>query len=138
MATGRGHEVLEHTADLGLRVWAPDLAQLLAEGAAGLVAIMVEGTAAADRREEIDVESPDVTALFVDWLSEVLFLFDARGFVPIDVNVHVEQHRARGVLHGAVADVFVQAGPAVKAVTYHDALVEQTPAGWEARVYLDV
>jgi SHS2 domain-containing protein len=140
VAGDRGHEILEHTADLGLRVWAPDLPQLFAEGAHALIAIMVEGSALADRREEVAVEAPDVTALFVDWLSELVFLFDARAFVPlqIDADVTSEPWRLRGVLVGADVDRFRQVGPAIKAVTYHRADVARTPAGFQARVYLDV
>jgi SHS2 domain-containing protein len=140
VARDRGHEILEHTADLGLRVWAPDLPQLFAEGAHALIAIMVEGSAPADRREEVSIGAPDVTALFVDWLSEVVFLFDARAFVPekIDVDVTADPWRLRGELLGADVDRFRQVGPAVKAVTYHRADVSRTPDGFQARVYLDV
>jgi SHS2 domain-containing protein len=134
----RGYEVLEHTADVGLRVWGPDLSAVFEQAALGLIAIMGQGSGPATRREEISLDAPDDIALLVDWLSEVLFLFDARGFVPRAIDATVTSGRVRAVIDGSDAESFEQAGPAVKAVTYHDALVRRTPERYEARVYLDV
>lgn len=137
---GRGHEILEHTADLGLRVWARDLDGLFAEGAVGLVAVMGRAEGPSVHRERIALEAPDLEALYADWLSEVLFLFEARGVVPRAVDVHVREEpwRVDGTLEGPDASGFREEGPAVKAVTYHRLSVRRTPTGWEARVYLDV
>jgi SHS2 domain-containing protein len=123
---------------VGLRIWAPDLSGLFEEAALGLIALMGEPTGEITRREELKVEAPDGVALLVDWLSEVLFLFDARDFVPHAVHCDVSQWRVGASLEGGDAEAFDQGGAAVKAVTYHDAKLERTPTGYEARVYLDV
>jgi SHS2 domain-containing protein len=132
----RGHELLEHTADVGLRVWAATLDELFAESAAGLIDVMGTAVGPADRRESVDLEARDLGALFVDWLSEVLFLFEARDIVPRAIDVHVERDpwRLRATIEGPSAERFTQSGPAVKAVTYHGLHVDEN----EARVYLDV
>lgn len=136
----RGHELVEHTADVGLRVWAPTLDELFSEGALGLIDVMGQANGPADRREQIELEASDLEALLADWLSEVLFWFDARELVPRNVRVSVD--RERNWLHADIdaanASTFVQHGPAVKAVTYHAIQLSETEAGFEARVYLDV
>ncbi|MGH2759934.1 MAG: archease [Actinomycetota bacterium] len=139
MAT-RGHELIEHTADVGLRVWAPTLGELFAEAAVALVDVMGATAAPPERTEEVRMDAPDLDALFVDWLSEVLFLFDARGFVTCaaDVRVSSDPWLLDATLEGAGARSFVAHGPAVKAVTYHGLEVESTAVGYQARVYLDV
>jgi protein archease len=134
----RGYEVLEHTADVGLRVWAPDFGALFEEAALALIAIMGTATGAETRREEVNLEAPDGVALLVDWLSEVLFLFDARGLVPLHIEAYVEPWHLRATMTGCDAEHFQQGGAAVKAVTYHDAMLRETDSGWEARIYLDV
>ena len=136
----RGHELLEHTADVGLRIWAPTLEGLFEEAAIGLIDVMGATTGTADRTERVTIDAPELDALFVDWLSDVLFLFDARGFVTRSVAVKLESDPSRIVatLHGADASGFVQHGPAVKAITYHGLEVAQTQDGYEARVYVDV
>ena len=136
----RGHELIEHTADVGLRAWAPTIDELFSEAAVGLVDVMGRAAGPDDRSEEIELEAPDLDALFVDWLSEGLFLFDARGFVPrrAKVWVHPDPWRLESTLEGADAERFSQHGPAVKAVTYHGLEIKVTDSGYEARVYLDV
>ncbi len=138
MPPDRGYEILEHTADVGLRVWGPDLSAVFEQAAFGLIGIMGEATGPATRSEEIAFGAPDDVALLVDWSSEGPFLFDARGFVPRTIHASVEASRVRAVIHGGDAAQFTQGGPAVKAITYHDAMVRATPDGYEARVYLDV
>jgi SHS2 domain-containing protein len=136
----RGHEVLEHTADVGLRVWAPSLDELFAEAAVGLVAIMGHADAEIAHHERVNLEAPDRDALFVDWLSEALFLFDARGVVPRSVEARVSESpwRVEATIEGPDAAAFIQEGPAVKAVTYHGLEIAETGAGYAARVYLDI
>ena len=138
MPRERGYEILEHTADVGLRAWGPDLSAVFEQAALGLIAIMGEGRGPVTRREEIRLDAPDDVALLVDWLSEVLFLFDARSFVPRDIRASVASGGVVAEIDGSDAQRFEQAGPAVKAVTYHDAVVRPTSDGYEARVYLDV
>jgi SHS2 domain-containing protein len=131
----RGHELIEHTADLGLRVWAPTLEDVFAEAAVGLVAVMGRGQGPVVE-ETVELTAPDLDALFVDWLSEVLFLFDAREVVPADVRVRIdrESRSLSATIEGVRATSFVQDGPAVKAVTYHGLELSDH----EAVVYLDV
>jgi SHS2 domain-containing protein len=133
--SARGHEVVEHTADVGLHVWAPTLDEVFAEAAIGLVAIMGRGTGPSTS-ERVDVDSPDLDALFVDWLSEVLFLFDARAVVPSDVRVRIDREACAlsATIDGVKAESFVQEGPAVKAVTFHGLSL----SGTDAVVFVDV
>lgn len=138
--SARGHEQIEHTADVGLRVWAPELTGLFEEAATALVAVMGAGAGPAARTERILLDAPDLEALFVDWLSELLFLFEARDFVPSAASVRVEEEplRLEAELSGGDRRGFVQHGPAVKAVTYHGLEIKWTDRGYQARVYLDV
>lgn len=135
-----GYELLEHTADVGLRVWAPDLPGLFAEAALGLMGVMGAGNGEPTRREHLELDAPDVEALLVDWLAELLFLFDARGFVFEGARVSLDEGpwRLRADADGSDGERFVQHGPAVKAVTYHGLEVRRTDSGAEARIYLDV
>jgi SHS2 domain-containing protein len=134
----RGHEPIEHTADVGLRIWAPDLDALFAEAAVALIDVMGTARGPAERREHVELEAPDLEALFVDWLSEVLFLFDAREFVTRSARPSVARDpwRVTATLDGG--GELQQHGPAVKAVTYHGMDITESPTGYEARVYLDV
>ena len=109
LAVLRGHEVIEHTADIGLRVWAPSLEDVFAEAAIGLIGVM--GSAEGDAiTEHVALEAADLDALLVDWLSEVLFLFEARNVVPQDVRVRIDRERIAldASISGVRATSFVQ------------------------------
>lgn len=137
-----GYELIEHTADLGIHVWAPDLDALFAEAATALVAVMGEAAGPDVHRERVVLDAPDREALFVDWLSEILFLFEARGVAPREVEIEVAEGQPwtlTATVRGPdAAEGFRQHGPQVKAVTYHALEVRDSPRGVEARVYLDV
>lgn len=135
-----GWELIEHTADVGLHVWAPDVGGLFAEAALGLVGVMGKGTGPLVHREIVSLDAADAEALLVDWLSEVVYLFEGRGVVTRQVECEVETGpwRLRATVEGSDAGEFRESGPGVKAVTYHRISVGPADGGWEARVYLDV
>ncbi len=134
-----GFELIEHTADVGLRVWGEDLDELFAEAGLGLIAVMGETHGPADSIEHVHVTAPDLEALMVDWLSEVLYLFEVRGLVPVSVQTRVvPAWSLTADLQGTGPDAFRQHGPAVKAVTYHGVEVGAQPGQASATVYLDV
>ena len=135
-----GWELLEHTADVGLRVWADDLDALFAEAARAIVAMMGTASGPVTKHERVSLDAPDAGALLVDWLSEILFLFEARGLVPRDVEITVSRDpwRLEAGIAGQDAETLVQEGPQVKAVTYHGLELRLGPQRCEAVVYLDV
>ncbi|HVF52548.1 MAG TPA: archease [Actinomycetota bacterium] len=135
-----GWEALEHTADVGIRAWGPTPASCFRQAAKGtieLTGVWAEGVATT--RLALDVGAPDVAALMVDWLEEILYLIDMNDVFVVDVEVeHAVTDSARGALAvrpraGAPTD-----GTHVKAATYHRLVVEERENGWVAEVYLDV
>lgn len=140
MANG-GFEPFEHTADVGLRVWGDDLVDLFEQAAAGFIDIMVDPHCVCCReRRTVEVQGAETEELLVAWLQEILFAFDAEGFVPHSADVEcLEGGRLRGALNGETLDPERhEVRQAVKAVTYHDLQVRQTDDGFEVRVVFDV
>lgn len=130
-------EELAHTAEIGLRVRAESPARLFA--CAGMALFALTGAAAetVEVEQAVTVESPDVESLLVDWLSELVYLYETGGcaFHEIEVTEWSPQRLVATVRGGRPA------GPPrlhVKAVTYHDLAVGEAGGGWEAQVYLDI
>jgi SHS2 domain-containing protein len=133
------YEILEHTADIGIRAHGDSLEECFEQAAEGLIAIIGIARHGRGERVMIELSSHDLPGLLVDWLSEVLYLHDARDAVVVAVEVHSV---SAADLKGAVtlaprADDPIE-GIQVKAITYHQLKVEQTPAGFVAEVYFDV
>ena len=136
------YEHFEHTADLGLRVRAPDLDTLFAEAAEALFAAIVEDSATVEPREARDFHIPgtDHTYLLFDWLKELLYRFDGEHWLFRRFETRVGPDGLDATAWGEPYD------PArhplsheVKAITYHGLQVEPDPAGgWLAEVIVDI
>lgn len=136
----RGFELLEHTADVGVHAWGPDLAAAFEEAARGMSAVMVDLDAVrplADRR--VEVAGADTAELLVRWLNEIAYLADAEGMVFS--RFAVERMTAASLTATAYGESLDPARHrprvAVKAATYHDLDVRLGPPA-EVRVLLDI
>jgi SHS2 domain-containing protein len=134
-----GYEILEHTADVGLRAHGNDLAECFSQAAAALVEIIGIARPGSGRRFAIELSADDTGALLVDWLSEILYLHDVHDAVVGGVTVDtVSGHELRGsVTLAPRGDADIE-GVQVKAVTYHQLSVQRSGEGWVAEVYLDI
>ncbi len=135
------HRLLEHTADMGIEASGETLEELFAQAAYGLLEI-IAGTPEALCREEkiVTVEGEDSEELLVNWLNEILYLFEIKRFFPLDFEI--EEVRGKRVLARVRGEAFdPQRHPVereVKAVTYHQLRLEKTDGLWQARVYVDL
>jgi SHS2 domain-containing protein len=97
---------------------------------------LMSGTESAGRRElGVELTARDRGALLADWLGELAFLGEARGFVPDRLAaLELENVHLRAVVQGW------EGTPAhlVKAATYHRLCFAPAGDGWRARVVLDV
>jgi SHS2 domain-containing protein len=130
-------EELSHTAEIGLRVRASTPGQLFACAGMALFALTGATPEVVEVERTVAVEAPDVESLLVDWLSELVYLYETGGcaFHAIEVTEWSPQRLAatlRGGRPGELPRLHV------KAVTYHDLYVRETDGRWEAQVFLDI
>jgi len=133
--------VLEHTADIGFEAYGATCEEVFANAARALESLMVDLKSIASLEEtKIQVEGSDAQNLLVNWLSEVLYLFDAEGRLFHDFKVSIAGEKAlAATARGEPFDrAKHQVNLQVKAITYHQLALEQTPAGWRAQVYVDI
>lgn len=134
-------EIIEHTADVGLRVTAPDLDRLFADAACGLFAVIAGdlGQIRASQEVEIQVPGDRPDELLFDWLDELLYLFDTRHLLLAEFQVLVYGAGLQAVARGEPWDTNRHhLEHEVKAITYHGLKVEQTGNGWLAELILDI
>ena len=134
-----GFEILEHTADVGVRAYGSTETEVFEQATRGLLDITGATGSGSGERIEITVEAPDRAAVLADWLEEVLYLQDARDAVITDLSVErVDENNAAGWIEIAPRKEELE-GTAVKAITYHQlAVTKQSDETWLATVYFDI
>jgi SHS2 domain-containing protein len=139
--TKKMYEVFAHTADLGLRVKAPDLNALFSEAGRGFFSVIVANLS--DVRPlslvEFDIKGRDLAYLFADWLNELLFAFESRRLLLCEFDVSVGDDGLHATAKGETIDESRhQLDHEVKAITYHGLNVREVDDGWAAEVILDI
>jgi SHS2 domain-containing protein len=135
------YEMFEHTADLGLRIRAPDLDTLFVEAGQALFAAIVEDLATVQPLRQVEVRLPaeDREYLLFDWLKELLYHFDTEHLLLGRFQAHVDDTGLTGTAWGEPLDRSRHnLEHEVKAITYHALRVEPTADGWLAEVIVDI
>ncbi len=135
-----GWELAEHTADVGVRGWAPDLPRLFAVMASGLFAVIADPATVRDRgARTVRVVGDSPEDLLHEWLEALNTLHQVRGELYSRFSVTVLGDRVEGAAHGeALNPARHRLRTEVKAVTWHDLRVEEGPEGFRAYVLLDI
>jgi SHS2 domain-containing protein len=144
--SGRGHETLDHTADMGIRGWGNSPAEAFEEIANAMFELMVSGEGMrASRSESLSCRGIDLTELLIEFLNGLIARADVTATVFLNVAVGVLERRggawiieaaAKGIaLEEARGKLLVE----VKAATYYGASVtDQGSGGWVARCVVDL
>jgi SHS2 domain-containing protein len=135
------YAIFPHTADLGIRVQAATLGDLMADAACGLFAVIAGDLSQIEMREERAFALPgtDPTWLLHDWTSELLAVFEIERLLFRKFTVVVDDTGLRATAHGERFDPSRHAlAHEIKAVTQHLLDVRQGPAGWEAEFIVDI
>ncbi|MCI0697683.1 archease [candidate division KSB1 bacterium] len=134
-------EPIEHTADVGYRLFAPTLAELFAVAGRALFDAITELDSIQPQFErKVAVEAGDIEALLVAWLSELNYrcITDLELYSEFAIE-EISPNAVRATVRGERIDPgrhVIQTE--IKAVTYHELYVRQTENGWEAQVIFDV
>jgi len=133
------YEILEHPADLKIRAFGKTKEELFFNMMIGMNENMkpeikepIEKT-----KRNIKIESPDLDSLFVDFLSDVLYLSQANKEIYFDVKfIKFTDTEIEAELFGQKVERFNED---IKAVTYHQLDARQREdSTWEATILFDI
>ena len=137
---GRDFEVIEHTADAGIRAYGDDISEAFANAARGLFSLITEldDIEEAEYRE-IEITAPDQESLLVQWLNELIYLFDTDNIICKRFEIiHLDKTRLKARAYGEKADSSRhELKTGVKAATYHMLNVNENN-GWKVEVLFDL
>lgn len=137
-------EILEHTADVGLRAFGETLSELFTNAAQGMITLALESEAALqenrpEKCRKLTASGEDREELLIQFLSEILYALDSEGWRFVEFRIQtIESNAIEAEGWGIREERSEHSRVAVKAVTYHQVSVTQTNEGWEAVVYFDI
>jgi SHS2 domain-containing protein len=134
------YELRPHTADVAVAATGADLGETFAAAGDGLAAATCDEIPVTGERFSLTVRAEGLEALLFDYLDQLIYERDVRGVLPVANEASVYESDGEWVVEGSARGVPFSDVTArdVKAVTYSEMRVEETPEGWEAYVVLDV
>jgi SHS2 domain-containing protein len=82
-------EVLDHTADIGIIAYGADIKQVFANAAAGMASLIIDLDKIDDHiHRDIELRSYDDENLLVEWLNELLYIYDVEHLLFKRIEVY--------------------------------------------------
>ena len=141
MRFDKTYEVIDHTADMGIIAYGTDLKQLFANAAGGMFDQMVNLDVVTESvTRTIKLTSDDTESLLVEWLNELLYIFDTEYLVfkRYDISV-LNSGTLKAICYGDKLDF--KANPPIreiKAATYHMLSIASNKEVFKAQIIFDI
>ncbi|MCX9085617.1 MAG: archease [Candidatus Methanoperedens sp.] len=129
-------EFLYHIADAKFKAYGKTLKEAYENAATAMFNVMIDtsGLSMSESRD-VEVRSPDIQGLLVEWLSELLYLFEVDGIIFSEFKINsIEKEEDGFLLKGKASGEPIDLlrhhfDTQVKAVTFHDLEVECDKTG---------
>ncbi len=138
------YEFLYHIADAKFRAYGSTMEEAFENAALAMFNVMINTkTMKLQEVREIELTSPDIKMLLVDWLSELLYLFEVEGVVFSEFKIDRiektgEGFSLTGKARGEPIDLSRHRfDTQVKAVTLHEIEVQEKDEGFWVQVVVD-
>jgi len=136
----KGFELLNHTADVGIIAYGVDMSGVFANAARALFSLITDLDDVEEiTQRDIELTAPNQESLLVDWLNELIYLFDAENvlFKRFDI-IQLSQTYLKARSYGHKVDNSKhKLKTGVKAATYHMLKIEKGN-GLKVRVIFDI
>jgi SHS2 domain-containing protein len=139
------YEYLEHTADIKFLAYGNTLEEVFENAALAMFNVIIDtGKVSGETAREVILTSPDLESLLVDWLSELLYLFEVDEIVFWKFRVEKikgenGEYSIRALASGE--KYYPESHPfetEIKAVTYNQLELKECEGGWKAQVVVDI
>jgi SHS2 domain-containing protein len=133
-------DILDHTADVGIVAYGTDISQAFVNAARALFSLITDLDDVAEiLYRDIKLTASDQESLLVEWLNELIYLFDTEGIVfkRFDIT-QLNSTRLKARSYGEKVDSAKHGlKTGVKAATYHMLKVDKDN-GCRVRVLFDI
>ena len=136
------YRLIDHTADFGIHVVGSDLKALFENAADAMFDLIVDRRKALGaQNREIEIGGEDWPDLMVNWLRELLYLWNGNGLIVKRTDiVSISEYNISAIAKVDPYDPSLHdINEEIKAVTYHQISVRpKGDQGWESTIIFDV
>ena len=135
------YEFINHTADLGIRVWGESIQELFKNAAYSMFDIMADlNRVELKKTMKVEIEKEELDELLADWLRNLLYKFNGDGYLLKKFKVEtIDTQGLKAKVEGEKLDLSRHhLKREIKAVTYHGLEVKEVDRGWEAQIIFDI
>lgn len=135
------YEIIDHTADIGIRVKAPDYPTLVREAVRGMFELITDlKKVRVDSRIELEIKGWDETDLLINTLRELLYRFLVKGLAVKNISIYsVNVSSLSALIEGEVFNLEKHGlRHEIKALTYAGGDIRRHDDGLEITVIFDV
>jgi SHS2 domain-containing protein len=133
--------IIDISGDVGLTAFGGSLQEAFINAAIGMYSLMTGLDAVAlTKTIYVSVENQSPDGLLVSWLNELIFHFDAYGFIGKKIDIkEFSEKRISARIAGEEFDPERHEGKLlIKAATYHQLKIEKKEERWEISVIFDI
>ncbi len=139
------YKFLKHTADIKFQAFGKTLEKSFENSALAMSNSMYEQKVKSKLKKKINVSGKNLESLLYNFLEELLFLLDSKGFFVSKIKVKIRENKNKEKNQTELsAEVFgddaknYKIGLDVKAVTYNEMFVKKINGLWVCQVVIDV
>lgn len=136
------YKILSHPAELRLRIYGGTLEELFINSAETMARILSQTAVKSELRikkskSRINIKSPDINSLLVDFLSEILAKsqINKKIYKIKKLKVYKEESRLEGEIEGTPVEKLDED---IKAVTYEDLDIKKIRGRWQTKLVFDI
>lgn len=136
----KAFEILDVAGDVGLSVSGVSLKEIFTNAAIGLYHLITPSKVETEETIEVAISGMDIENLLVKWLNELIFIFDAQGFIGnfIDFKNLSETELTAEVRGGFFDREKCEQGLLVKAATYHGLEIKKEDGLYRVKIIFDI
>ena len=137
----KSYEIIDHTADVGIIAYGADVKELFSNAALALFSLITEPERIeAKLHLDLEVHSEGRDSLLVEWLNELIYLFDVKHILFNRFDIESLTHNdLKATCYGEDFDPMkhrIKTG--VKAATYHMLRLEKNGGGYKSQIIFDI
>jgi len=135
------YDIVDHTADIGIRAYGKSLEELFVNAAYGMFDIIADlDGLKTSTSVKINLKAPNAEELLITWLDELIYNFYTKQIIFSEFKIaHLTNTNIKAEAFGKhIGDNRSRLNTEIKAATYHDLKIEEKNKNYQVQIIFDI